>query len=1181
MAFPISRQIFLFGALQIQEAQENIPLSGEKAQSLLAYLLLHPVPQGREQLADLLFPDAPFDRVRRNFSDTLYRVQKTLGNDWLLTESETVALCKDKPLWVDVWEFDRLAASPNPGDLQKAITLYTGDLLPTCYDDWILPERELRRNQFLIALENLASHQESTGQLQQALLTTRRLILAEPLHEPAHRTYLRLLGRLQRYAEALAHYEYLCQTLQEELETTPLAETQAIFHALEQERALAARPAPQERMPFIGRATERAALLDAVERTLQGKGGILALEGDAGLGKSRLLREMTAGARWRGATVLQGIASETPEASPFAPLSNALTPLIEPRQAQIESLLPPEILAALAPLYLAWHIHATTETTPRAFTHALRTFGQTLAKLTPLVLILDDMHWASPALWESLPHFAHSLTQHGALLILAYRRAEVEPTIGWEKLQSWDRDGLLTIISLTSLTVNEVARWVEDQPHVDPIILHALTGGNPFRLTEWLAAPEHRAPTGAFTVAQRLAATSPEARQVLECASVLGETLSYPLLAQMVEMPPLSLAAAADELVAAPWLNSSPMGFTFVHDLIRTAIYDQLPEDRRCALHTRAAHVYQTLEPENARSRAFHLDRAGQTSTAAEAYHRAGDQDLARFAYREARAAFDRALALLPPTVTTERVEIMLGLAWASDVLGERTRQIEILAGALSGARQLRAKALELRTLLAKGRALIQAYQFADGGQCLQEALTLAQKLKDYSRQAEAYLLLGMNETDNRRSKQGIDYYTRALKLARKISSLSLEARALRGLGIAARDMGDPKTSIQWLEQALEIHRQAGDRLGEVTTHSNIVTACYDLGAWDQLLATVKDLLPKVEVLGYRYNAGYLRQLQALASFNLGDYGPAREHFQGALKDFQAAEARSILILGGLGLVAEDEGQDDVALKLYREALSEVDPEEDERDIPIIQQDLGTLLWRLEQPHEALPYLEAAREAWIKQEDHLGLLKAETYLALVHLTLGERDQAEALAEQVFVAFQAGFPVGEKAQNWLWYFGLLLQKLGRETDMQTVIRAAYAELQRQACAIHDPELRRGFFTRVPVNRAIVSAYDQLSQTIRQVNVSLARSEAPLGRLLRSDEYVSINWTVNAPEDEAFPDKTAQRHYRLKRLLDEARACGATPTDDDLADALGVSRRTILRDMQTLSEELSELPTRKRK
>lgn len=305
MELPVSsfsRVIYMLGTLRVHDARGLCTPGWEKAQSLLAYLVLHPgLALSRERLADLLFPEASFDRIRRNFSDTLYRVQKTLGGDWLIIEGETIALRVDDQLWVDVWEFDRLTTSPDPADLQQATTLYTDDLLPTCYDDWILPERELRRNQYLFALENLATHQETRGNLQQALLTTRRLILTEPLHEPAHQTYLRLLGRLQRYGEALAHYEYLRQLLHTELDAAPLTETQRIVHALEQERTLAAVPLLlEERMPFVGRVPERAMALEAVEAALHGQGNIVAIEGNAGIGKSRLLREIAAGARWRG-----------------------------------------------------------------------------------------------------------------------------------------------------------------------------------------------------------------------------------------------------------------------------------------------------------------------------------------------------------------------------------------------------------------------------------------------------------------------------------------------------------------------------------------------------------------------------------------------------------------------------------------------------------------------------------------------------------------------------------------------------------------------------------------------------------------------------------------------------------------------------------------------------------------
>ncbi len=87
--------------------------------------------------------------------------------------------------------------------LIKAVELYTSDLLPEIYEDWILAERELRRSQYLSALEAVSAHYEAQGKLQQALLYARRLILTEPLHEPAHQDYLRLLAGLKRFQRSV------------------------------------------------------------------------------------------------------------------------------------------------------------------------------------------------------------------------------------------------------------------------------------------------------------------------------------------------------------------------------------------------------------------------------------------------------------------------------------------------------------------------------------------------------------------------------------------------------------------------------------------------------------------------------------------------------------------------------------------------------------------------------------------------------------------------------------------------------------------------------------------------------------------------------------------------------------------------------------------------------------------
>ena len=119
------RRVELLGGLQIHDSKGSYRLAGETVQNLLAYLLLHPRhPIHREMLADLLFPDLPRERGRRNLSAAIYRLQTTLGYGWLKAERDFVALDADAGMWVDVWEFERLAASSQVSDLQKSVDLY-------------------------------------------------------------------------------------------------------------------------------------------------------------------------------------------------------------------------------------------------------------------------------------------------------------------------------------------------------------------------------------------------------------------------------------------------------------------------------------------------------------------------------------------------------------------------------------------------------------------------------------------------------------------------------------------------------------------------------------------------------------------------------------------------------------------------------------------------------------------------------------------------------------------------------------------------------------------------------------------------------------------------------------------------------------------------------------------------
>lgn len=1184
---PQSHRIQTFGSLQIHGVNDSLLLKGEKSRSLLAYLILHPrARHRRETLADMLWQDSPPDRVRRNLSDLLYRLQKTIESEWLTIDDDTIAFQPNPNLSVDVWEFDKLIASKDSGDLQKAVELYAGDLLPEIYDEWIVAERELRRGQYLSALETLAGQYESQGKLQQALLSVRRLILTEPLHEPAHQTYLRLLGRLKRFGEAIAHYDYLCTLLRDELDSKPMTETDAILESLLRERDLEdSSVVIEETSPFIGRKAERAAALTVVEAMLNGSGSLLTVEGEAGIGKSRLLREIASGARWRGAIVLQGQASETPSASPFSPFIESLTPLINsPRGKQLEESLSPKTLALLAPINSAWKAKSTSFDIPpeqagRHFNNALQLFGEALARLAHVVFILDDLHFADSVLWESLRSFALGFARQGGLLVLSYRRADIEKHLGWEIIQAWDRDGLSKTISLKPFNVDEVAQLVGDK-NIDPAEVRAWSGGNPFFINEWLAEPELKRPTNHNAISFRLPILSPAAKSALECAAVLGESFPYPVWIAMSELSPLALADLGDELTAQHWLQPSSTGFSFEHDLIRSAVYDALDSTRKRDLHERAAKIYATLEPDNVRARAFHLDQAGLGVDSAKAYRLAGEQDLARFAFREAQSAFERALTLMPTAETIERVEIALALAQVSNITGDRDRQESALKEALAGSQE--SDPHLLRALLSAGRFASQTGRSAEAQSQLETALMLARKLNDPSSEVESLLRLAELAREQSLWNEAQKYYDQALGLARTISHSEHEARALKGIGYVYSDQGLPYEAISWIEKAIAVYRNAGNLWQVAHTQSGLLGILAEICAWNKLLVTAEESISVLEAHGDRPNVAVARHNQALAYLALGNHVKARQSLEQNLQVFESIRSRRALAVTQMVLaeIAENEGNNDKATSLYRTALENSESVKSLDGIASAQWYLGSLFVKQEQPLEAIPLLESALASWIEQENLWERKQTEAVLGLALLIVGEHARAQEFVANGWDYFQSGNPMGEKPQKWLWSLYRLFIGLNQTASAESILQAAYAELQRQAQNISDLDTRRSFFENVPENRAIVRAYDQLTNPSRVISVALARKDVPLGRALRDDEFVTVKWTINAADDESISDKSTRRQHRLKRLLNEAEKQNAAPTDDDLAQALGVSRRTILRDMQVLHEQ-AKPSTRKRK
>ena len=300
--------------------QEVATLNTTRLQSLLTYLVLHRgVPQQRQHLAFLFWPDTTEAQARNNLRQLLHQLRQAFPavEHFLSANTHTLHWHLVTPFHLDVAAFEQAlmladAASRRNDQralqdaLEQADSLYRGELLPGCYDEWILPERDRLRQSHLHGLEHLLRLFEGQGDTVTAIRYVQRLIGLEPLSEDFYRRLMRLFALNNDRASALRVYHTCVSTLQREMGVEPdLATRQAYERLMQQETSvipariqhtlLAARPA------LIGREQEWKALQKVWHAVNTGEPRFVLVMGEAGIGKSRLAEEFLQWARQQGA----------------------------------------------------------------------------------------------------------------------------------------------------------------------------------------------------------------------------------------------------------------------------------------------------------------------------------------------------------------------------------------------------------------------------------------------------------------------------------------------------------------------------------------------------------------------------------------------------------------------------------------------------------------------------------------------------------------------------------------------------------------------------------------------------------------------------------------------------------------------------------------------------------------
>ncbi len=701
----------------------GVPVPGvttPRLQALLAYLLLHRgAPQPRSHLAALLWPDVVETQARNNLRQLLHQLRHALphADHFVSSDGSTLSWREDAPYRCDVADFEHALAQAHAaarqGDravqraaLTAAVDLYRGELLPSCYDDWLVPERERLRQGVLDALAEVVQLLEAQRDYGAALHYAQTWVRQDPLAEDAYRALMQLYALSGDRARALRAYHTCVTVLRRELGVEPSAATRAVHERLLHLDAPPA-PAPEDVPPvaalpaFVGRHREWARLRDVWQQVGTGRPQVVLLSGEPGIGKTRLAEEFLSWAHQQGALVARARSYAAEGQLSLAPVTDWLrSEGLRPHLERLDAVWVTELARVMPELSSARP--ALPRPAPITEFGQRQRFFEALARALlaapgPLVLLLDDVQWCDQETLEWL-HFLLRFAPAERLLVIGTVRAEELPA--HHPLPAFQlhvgRLADLIELALQPLDAAEVAHLaaqVAGHALADAAVLRLFreTEGVPLFVVETLRARDHPLdhrgdavgadspgghpalpPQVQAVLAGRLTQLSPSARELAGLAAAVGRAFTLDILLRAAGDEDTTVRAL-DELwtrriVREHGLNS----YDFSHDKLREVAYAALGPPQRRLYHRRIAQAFEVAHADDldavSGQIASHYERAGLAEQAIPHYQRAALVAQQIYANDEAISLLQATLALLerlPANLARDRQELELLLALA------------------------------------------------------------------------------------------------------------------------------------------------------------------------------------------------------------------------------------------------------------------------------------------------------------------------------------------------------------------------------------------------------------------------------------------------------------------------------------------------------------------------------------
>ncbi len=760
---------------------------------------------------------------------------------------------------------------------------------------------------------------------------------------------------------------------------------------------------------FVGRARELDHLTQRFEQALEGRGGVVFITGEAGAGKSSLCRRFLVEAALRvpEARVIAGDCSEQYGAGePYQPFVEALHDLLTADGRAGGRLSFREMARELAPHWLAaipvaGDIVAATVATAMELRES---FGGTTATAAPpseealffqytelllaaaarqpLVLFLDDLHWADHASVSLLMHVARKVADKPVLILGTYRAADVEVAehpIKRAKLEL-ERYGVAEELALASLEsadfaaliaeelggppTRELLEWLERRAGSNPLFFSELlrwlvdSGIAGERYGEWALArvpEEFDIPrSAASAIEKRLTRLDPELYRILEYASVEGDEFDSTVLARMLEMDELELEEKIEPLVSAHRLirhsemRDLPGGeitdvYVFAHTLFQDVLHRNVRGKRKVLLHRKVAQILEEIFGADkeliVHKLAIHYDEGRLPDRAYEFSLRAAERASRVYAHWDALGLLQRALRNCGSE--DNRVEVV-------DRLGEENR----LIGRFSDALERFDEALEIseslgdrhrRLALKRKKFLVERdHGHLSAADLLDQLRDLTEEARELGAREELCQILWtrshpLHETcgGDRESVDAADLAREALSIAEQLGKPDLAARAHYELGTALAFGGHPAEGITHLGESLGFYQQAGDkdRIGRCRNCMAVAHAMQ--GKYRAAAQEFQEAATAFDEIGHPASEASVRNNLGVLLSRIGDWAGAEENLREAARLFQLTDA-TVQLLHPLQNLAE-----------LRQAMGDLDAARDQWE-KLLERARETGYWKAE-----------------------------------------------------------------------------------------------------------------------------------------------------------------------------------------------------------------------------------------